>query len=68
MIIHVISQVDVIMLPVPRLYPYWQMWLFSDGVCKRPVNKVPGEMSWVHRYDDVCTGFDGQGGSGGYKQ
>ena len=33
---HVISQADAIMLPVLWLCPYWQMWLFSDGVCKRP--------------------------------
>ena len=41
MIIHVISQVDVIVLPVPRLCQYWQIMLFSDGVCKRRPHPPP---------------------------
>ena len=68
MIIHVISRVDAVMLPVPRLYPYWQIMLFSNSVCKRPPYQVSKELSWVQRYDVVCTWFTGRCGSGGYKQ
>ena len=42
MIIHVISQVDVIMLPVPRLFPYWHCDNLVMGYASAPLTKFQG--------------------------
>ena len=33
---------------------------------RAPPIHVPGELSWVHRYDDMCTRFAGRGCSDFY--
>ena len=60
---HVISQVDVIMLPIPLT---GKCGYLAMGYANALYHS--GELSWVHRYDVVCSGFAGRGGSGGYKR